>query len=182
MLAVQKSTVLDAQTPEEFIRRCRQGAGADVHASGATRLAGSRNIKPKYAPDYPVITLLDIALGGKTVTEVELDRLGLLAEVQDNRPPFAPQRAKRARDFKNRVPPSYDRCLLDAPAARNHDGKDRSHADFEFALIAADRGFSPTETAKLLMDVSEKAKGEGRRYAEFTAERAAGIVAKRREL
>src|SRR5262249_43386960 len=36
-----------------FGRRLRQGAGADLTASGATRISGSLNIKKKYAPDFP---------------------------------------------------------------------------------------------------------------------------------
>jgi hypothetical protein len=35
---------------KEFARRVRKGAGADLGASGATRIAGSLNFKEKYAP------------------------------------------------------------------------------------------------------------------------------------
>jgi cell division inhibitor SulA len=175
-LAVEATT-----QAETLIRAVRRGAAADTHASGATRIAGSKNFKAKYSPDFPTVALFDLA-HGRTVTEQDLEREGLMVKEELSAPrPYAPQRAKRARDFlKSKVPPSYSRCLEDAPAARNHMGKDRSAADFEFCLICADRGYSPEETADLLMDVSEKSKVEGRRYAEFTAKRADAIVRSRR--
>ena len=37
---------------EDFARRLRKGTGADPTASGATRIAGSRNFKPKHAPNF----------------------------------------------------------------------------------------------------------------------------------
>jgi hypothetical protein len=36
----------------EFARRVRRGAGADLSASGATKIAGSLHYKDKYAPDF----------------------------------------------------------------------------------------------------------------------------------
>ncbi|MEM7147846.1 MAG: DNA-primase RepB domain-containing protein, partial [Verrucomicrobiota bacterium] len=41
----------------DFARRLRKGTGADISASGAVRLAGSHNFKPKYAPTFPVVTI-----------------------------------------------------------------------------------------------------------------------------
>jgi len=41
----------------EFARRVRRGAGADITASGATKIAGSLNLKDKYAPDFPRVTI-----------------------------------------------------------------------------------------------------------------------------
>ena len=37
----------------DFARRLRKGAGADLTASGATRVSGSLNFKDKYAPGFP---------------------------------------------------------------------------------------------------------------------------------
>jgi hypothetical protein len=37
----------------DFARRLRRGAGADLGASGASRMAGSLNCKDKYAPAFP---------------------------------------------------------------------------------------------------------------------------------
>ena len=42
-----------ADADEDFARRLRKGAGADLTASGATRVSGSLNFKDKYAPDFP---------------------------------------------------------------------------------------------------------------------------------
>ena len=42
-------------------RRIKKAAGADPSASGATRIAGSYNFKPKYVPDYPRVRLQSIA-------------------------------------------------------------------------------------------------------------------------
>ena len=72
--------------------------------------------------------------------------------------------------------PSYDRCLADARPAKNHEGPDRSAADFEFCLISIDRGWSVEHTARQLMRESEKAKSLGYNYALFTSRRAASIV------
>jgi hypothetical protein len=41
---------------EDIPRRLRKGVGADQNASGAVRLAGSLNVKPKFAPSFPDLT------------------------------------------------------------------------------------------------------------------------------
>jgi len=74
--------------------------------------------------------------------------------------------------------PSYARCLTAAPRAKNHDGPDRSAADFEFCLISIDRGWPVEAAAAQLMLESEKARSLGERYALFTAQRAASIVSR----
>jgi len=48
-------------------RRLKKGTGADAHASGAVRLAGTANRKPKYAPHYPMVRLTEVH-PGRTVT------------------------------------------------------------------------------------------------------------------
>jgi hypothetical protein len=50
----------------DFARRLRQGSGADPSASGAVRIAGSRNFKRRYAPNYPVITILEAILNASS--------------------------------------------------------------------------------------------------------------------
>jgi RepB DNA-primase N-terminal domain len=156
------------------IRRVKKAAGADLNASGAARLAGSYNFKSKYAPNYPRVRLHSIA-PLHAVTVGELDRAGLIAHEEHTR------RARRHAPTHRRTPrllvwPSYARCLADAPGAKNHQGKDRSAADFQFCLISIDRGWSVEATANQLMAESEKAKFLGYNYARFTAERAASIV------
>ena len=162
----------------ETIRRVKKAAGADLNASGATRLAGSYNFKTKYAPNYPRVRLHSIA-PLHAVTVGELDRAGLIAP--EDRTPRAPRHAPtHHRRHRLLVWPSYPRCLADAPGAKNHEGKDRSAADFNFCLISIDRGWSVEATANQLMAESEKAKSTGYNYALFTAKRAASIVGNNR--
>ena len=162
----------------ETIRRVKKAAGADLNASGATRLAGSYNFKSKYAPNYPRVRLHCIA-PLHAVTLGELDRAGLIAPEEHK--PCAPRHApSHRRSPRLLVWPSYARCLADAPGARNHEGKDRSGADFNFCLISIDRGWSIEATANQLMAESEKAKSTGYNYALFTAKRAASVVSSNR--
>src|SRR5262249_59034538 len=44
-----------ADSDADFARRLRKGARADLSASGATRVSGSRNFKEKYAPAFPTV-------------------------------------------------------------------------------------------------------------------------------
>ena len=158
----------------ETIRRVKKAAGADLNASGATRLAGSYNFKSKYAPNYPRVRLHSIA-PLHAVTVGELDRAGLIScEEHTPRARRHPPTDRR----RHRLPvwPSYARCLADASGAKNHEGKDRSAADFNFCLISIDRGWSVESTANQLMVESEKAKSTGYSYALFTAKRAASVV------
>jgi len=144
----------------ETIRRVKKAAGADLNASGATRLAGSYNFKSKYAPNYPRVRLHSIA-PLHAVTVGQLDRAGLVAPEEHT--PRAPRHAPtNRRRHHSLVWPSYARCLADAPSARNHEGKDRSAADFNFCLISIDRGWSVEATANQLMAESEKAKRQAR--------------------
>src|SRR5208337_4542135 len=55
----------------EFPRRLRKGTGADLSASGATRVSGSLNFKEKYAPAFPLIETVH-ASPGLVVTRGEL--------------------------------------------------------------------------------------------------------------
>jgi hypothetical protein len=161
----------------ETSRRIKIAAGADLNASGATRLAGSYNFKSKYAPNYPRVRLHSIA-PLHAVTVGELDRAGLIAPEE-----HTPRARRHAPTYRRQHPlllwPSYTRCLADAPFAKNHEGKDRSAADFNFCLISIDRGWSVEATAHQLMAESEKAKSAGYSYALFTAKRAASIVSSR---
>ena len=47
----------------EFARRVRRGAGADLTASGATKIAGSLNFKDRYAPDFPRVAIREAQPG-----------------------------------------------------------------------------------------------------------------------
>jgi RepB DNA-primase N-terminal domain len=162
----------------ETIRRVKKAAGADLNASGATRLAGSYNFKAKYAPNYPRVRLHS-TVPLHAVTVGELDRAALIAP--EKHTPGAPRHAPtHRRRHRLLVWPSYARCLADAPGAKNHEGKDRSAADFNFCLISIDRGWSVEGTATQLMAESEKAKSVGYNHALFTAKRAASVVSSNR--
>ena len=71
-------------------------------------------------------------------------------------------------------------ALMMLPPRETMKGKDRSHADFEFCLIAIDRGWPVERVSERLLRESEKARAEGIRYAEHTAARAADVIAKKR--
>lgn len=160
-------------------RRLKKAIGADESASGATRIAGSINFKSKYAPNYPRIKT--VAINRSCIVSIdELARRGLLADRPPRHAPVAPMQKRSSVSSVPHRFPSYQRCLDDAPKARNHDGPDRSKADWTYCLLSSDRGFSPEAIADRLMIESEKAKEKGREYALFTAMRAAESVESQR--
>ena len=158
---------------KEFARRVRRGAGADLTASGATRVAGSLNYKDKYAPDFPRVTIREAAPGRK-VTEAELEQMGLVAAPDD----FAP--LPPALSASPHRWPSYADTLAGAPGNRAGDGPDRSKADFVWCMTAISWGYGIEETAARLLIESRKAREEGKSYADGTAKNAAAAVEKRR--
>jgi hypothetical protein len=164
---------------DELPRRLRKGAGADLTASGATRVAGTANFKRKYEPDFPIVTILAVQ-PGRTVTVSYLEELGLLAPADPiKEAPASPLRVSR-RGSGKRVWPDYGRVLERAPLAHNSDQRDVSRADFAWCLIAADWKFGVEEVAARLMEESSKARENGEQYALATAQRAAQ-AAQRRE-
>jgi hypothetical protein len=100
----------------EFARRVRRGAGADITASGATKIAGSLNFKDKYDPDFPRVTIRE-AQPGRMTSPTELERLGLVAAIEN----FAPRSPARPFSRVTDKWPSYAMCLDKAP--RNRDGQ-----------------------------------------------------------
>src|SRR6185295_6079472 len=89
----------------EIIRRVKKAAGADLNASGATRLAGSYNFKSKYAPNYPRVRLHSIA-PLLAVTVGEIDRAGLIA-TEENTTRARPHAPTYSRRHRLLVWPSY---------------------------------------------------------------------------
>jgi RepB DNA-primase from phage plasmid len=160
---------------EDFVRRLRRGSGADPSASGATRVAGSVNFKQRYAPDFPRVEILE-AQPGHIVTQGELEAAGLVAAPE----PVPVMHAIRARPSgRAKAWPSYERCLQNAPLARQSKQPDVSRADFTFCLLAIDWGWSIEETCGRLLEKSSKARENGEGYARRTAERAAAAVYRR---
>ena len=153
--------------------------GADLTASGATRVAGTANFKRKYEPDFPVVTILR-AEPGRTVTASYLEDLGLLAPPDPvKEAPASPLRVSRRGSAKRKWP-EYARVLERAPMAHMSDQRDVSRADFTWCMVAADWGFGVEEVAARLMEESGKARENGEQYALTTAQRAAE-AAQRRE-
>ena len=152
-------------------RRLKKGTGADAHASGAVRLAGTANRKPKYAPHYPLVRLTGVQ-SGRTVTRAELEASGLLPAI-----PETPLPVLSSRRLPRRWP-SYEKVLQGAPRGGDL-GEQRYAADFTFAMIAIDWGWSPEDTALRLLQESTKAQENGQEYARRTANSAAAAVARR---
>jgi RepB DNA-primase from phage plasmid len=161
-------------------RRLKLGVGSDLSASGATRIAGSINFKERYSPNFPTVRIVNVTRG-RRVRPSELRRY--LASTDPPRPhaPSAPAGDRQIGSIYKRWP-SYERCLSDAPRAKNHDGPDRSKADFQFCLFSIDRGFTVDATAQHLMLKSGKAIEKGMGYARLTAQNAGILINSRRRL
>ncbi len=167
--------VADADT--EFAKQLRRGAGADLTASGATRVSSSRNFKEKYAPNFPRVETVHSS-PGRVATRAELEALGIVAPPEQATPAAMPVSHRRpdARGW-----PSYQRCLDNAPPARGGGRPDISRADYTFCLLALDWGWGVEETAARLMQESGKARENGAAYALRTARNAAAAIERRQE-
>lgn len=161
----------------DFARRLRKGAGADPTASGATRMAGTRNFKSKYAPDFPIVKIAE-AQPGRVVTRDQLEALRLVAQPEATATAYPVRATRRARGRW----PSYAHTLARAPLAHNSDAKDISRADFTWCMIAIDWGWSVEDTAARLLEESPKAQENGAAYAQLTAQNAAAAVERRTRL
>jgi hypothetical protein len=158
-------------------RRLRQGSGADLTASGATRISGSLNFKEKHAPDFPRVETVH-ASPGRVATRAELEALGVVAPLEKTAPVAIPVSRQRP---SRRGWPNYQRCVENAPPARGGGRHDISRADFTFCLLAIDWGWSVEETATRLMELSGKAQENGEAYALRTARNAAAAIEQRGE-
>jgi hypothetical protein len=160
---------------EDFARRLKQGAGADPTASGATRLAGSVNFKPKYMPNFPRIALA-LCVPARLVTAQELIELKLVAPPQD--PPARVSRLVPDDAGHRRIWPDYQRCLAGAPRNHGDTGPDISRADFTWCRVALGWGFTIDQVAARLLAESSKAReaGQGERYVQITVANAAASL------
>ena len=164
--------------PEGFAARLRRGLGVDKYASGATRLAGTYNFKPKYAPGFPVVRIA-ARTRGKFATVDELEAMGVVAA--DIKPVEITQPAGRPGREASRWP-SYQMCLDRAPESESRPGHPRgSIADFTWCKIALSWGHPVEATAARLMQESEKARENGEAYAVKTAQRAVVPAAQRNQ-
>ena len=157
-----------------FWRKVKKATGSDKCSAGASRLSGCLNTKAKYAPNFPRVKTLSLT-PGLIVNQADLDTLGFVACADKSTKPqlggvCLPDCRRRRR------PLDYERWA-NHPNAPHIDGKlDRSRVDFTWCQTCIERGYSVVETATMLMEVSEKAKAEGFRYAHLTAENAAGSL------
>jgi hypothetical protein len=163
----------DAATDRVFRRRVKKACAADLMASGAVRLAGSVNFKPKYAPNFPCVAITHASPGLMTTRE-RLQQLGLVAAPDTvPAPRGVPLIGQGSRGW-----PDYQQCLDGAPQNSDGSGRDRSRADFLWCKWAIERGRSVEETAARLMELSAKAQEarHGKPYALGTAHRAAAAA------
>jgi hypothetical protein len=159
---------------KELARRLRKGTGADLSASGASRLAGIPNYKRKYDPDFPLVQIESI-VPGRITTEEQLEESGLLAAAPKIRVVFEPLRVSSSRSW-----PDYEPCVAKAPLNRDQTSPDISRAGFFWALLAAQRKWKTEEIAARLMEVSTKARENGEAYAGLTAQNASVAVTDRK--
>jgi DNA invertase Pin-like site-specific DNA recombinase len=157
-----------ASDAKDFARRLRKGVGADLTASGATRVAGTPNFKRKYEPAFPTVKILHSA-PGRVATPAQLEAMGIVAAPE-------PVHVAAATPFRvspaGRNWPDYERCVLGAPMKHGENKADISRADFFYAMLCAQRNFSTEQIASRLMELSTKAQENGPHYAQLTAENA----------
>jgi hypothetical protein len=166
----------DKEAAKAFRKRIRRGAGADKSATGATRISGSLNFKPHYAPEFPLVTLTQINQG-KTITIAQLEQAGLIAPAEEPAPILppasVPPRIPPSGATSARYWPDYEKALRGAPLKKHGNSPDRSLADYMFCRWAAQRGWTAEEIAIKLTEVSPKALEQARRgdegYAKVTA-------------
>jgi hypothetical protein len=179
----------DREAAKLFRTWVRRGAGADHFATGAVRIAGSKNFKQKYAPAFPIIELAQVH-AGRTVTTAMLEKAQLL--ISREKPPSLPPATVPPSVSRQKVQasgpwhwPNYQHSLRGAPL--KEDGTpDRSLADFMWCKWAIQRGHGIKETAEKLAKVSAKAQERIRMrgdhgYTLLTARNAAAAVERDQE-
>lgn len=174
----QAWVAVEPGAPPEFRRRLIKGiGGVDKTASGSTRIAGSLNFKPGYAPEFPRVEITHTNPGNVT-SMAALEQAGFAAPEEP--PPARSTLSPRAARYASRgwrKWPSYEMCLVKAPESKSRPGNPRrSLADFTWCRTAIEWGWSVEATASHLMEVSTKAQENGPRYAMQTAVRAAESV------
>jgi hypothetical protein len=145
---------------DETRKRLLEKLGADTSASGATRIAGSINRKPKHREEPPRVSLVFVNKG-RIVTVSELEQAGLLA------PKTEPKRAAEPQQTPitgaRQVFPSYTKCL------QSKDG-DRSRADASFLKICEQRGINNQDAIAELKRVADRPKLDRDDYISRTAD------------
>lgn len=164
---------------KELARRLKRGIGSDPGASGAVRLAGSRNFKRCHAPTFPMVRVVWSDIKHPFIDAAVLETSALLAE------PLEPLKAL-SKVIVSRPPnawPDYERCIDGAPETE-HGGPDYSRADFTWCLIALQKFrwiAKPQAVAEKLAGLSPKAhgRGDGGEYCRMTVQAAVTVVCER---
>jgi hypothetical protein len=167
----------DPDDDRDFRRRVKKAVRSDPMASGSVRIAGSLNFKPKYAPDFPRVAITHGAPGLLASREA-LEARSLVAPPE---PPPAVLLAPEGRFRGRKAWPDYKQALAGAPPNQTKSGPDRSLADFTWCLTALSWGWGLAEVSARLRQVSEKAAGQGERYAQTTAQQAARALASKQK-
>lgn len=172
----QAWVAFEKEAPEDFARRLRKGTGADLTASGSTRIAGSRNFKPKYEPLFPMVEIIH-ARPGNIASMAALEQGGFVAPREEPRPARTREPASGPHKW-----PSYQRCIEGAPPAQGDPERiDVSRADFLWCRTAYAWGHSLAAIAAQLTELSSAAKKDGPRYVQLTVTRAAASVDRERQ-
>lgn len=160
----------EKEPAKDFVRRLKKATDADATASGATRIAGGFNFKLKYAPTFSRIEITHTKPGYVTSCAA-LEQAGLVAPREEPRLPLpAYTRRVTASGRPSRKKwPSWQMCVQGAPMRHGEDRPDISRADFLYARISSEWGWTKEEIADRLMVVSPKAKENGYHYALLTA-------------
>ncbi|MDP9127475.1 MAG: RepB family DNA primase, partial [Pseudomonadota bacterium] len=130
----QAWVAVEKEASEDFSRRLRKGNGsepfADLSASGATRIAGSRNFKTKYAPAFPLVAITQTNPGNVSNSAM-LELAGFVAPPEQTRPATKAAAFRISPERRSRKAwPSYQICIQGAPRANGEDKPDISRADF----------------------------------------------------
>ena len=166
-----------ADADADFARRLRKGAGADLTASGATRVSGSLNFKEKYAPAFPRVETVH-ASPGRVVTRAELEALGVVAPPEKARPATIRIRAAAPAPEDGRATSAAWRTRRRHAKAAGPTSAGRISPS---ACWRIDWGWGVEETAARLMQESGKAQENGEAYALRTARNAAAAIERRGE-
>ena len=141
-----------------FTRRVRRAVGGnDKSASHATRVAGTENFKPKYAPEFPFVTIVETH-PGHVVTPQQFEAMQDCSRRPEPIKAAPLKFTRSAEGNRERQWPSYERALAGAPQSHDGSGPDRSRADFWWSYLALQRGWSMEDTKANLLEVSEKAR------------------------
>ena len=167
----------ESKRERERLLRVVARTGGNGGSFGALRWPGSRNQKPirKQADGSQPIVRIVYSEMGRVTTIAELEELGLLA------PPVEKAERQNFKVCANKVPtkwPSWDRELGYCRLKESGD-PDRSEADFRWCRTAFLWGWSDTDVAAELRNVSPKACDETEHYIDRTVKNAAAAASGR---